>query len=206
MAGQESEHDLIARAVAGDGVALGELLVVHYEPLCRHISARLPTHLARVLAVDDIMQQTFAAAFTSIGHLEGHSAGSFAVWLRTIAENQLRDAVDALTAQKRGGGRRPVTARASALVHLASLLSDRADTPQRKVARREAVAAVNLGLDELPSAQRQAVHLHHFDGKTLEQTAAVMNRSPDAVRGLLQRAKDALRGALGRSSRWFSKK
>lgn len=200
------ESDLIAQAVAGDRVALGKLLLAHYEPLRHHVSGHLPARFERILSVDDIMQQTFAAAFAGIGALQCHSSASFSAWLRTIAENQLKGAVEALNAQKRGGGRRQVAARASALVSLANFLSDRADTPQRTAAGREAAEAVDLGLNALPSAQRQAVRLHHFDGRTLQQTAAVMDRSPNAVRGLLQRAKAALRDAMGRSSRWFSRK
>jgi RNA polymerase sigma factor (sigma-70 family) len=74
------------------------------------------------------------------------------------------------------------------------------------VAGHEAVQAVHVGLAGLPDDQREAIRLHYLDGASVKETAAAMERSPDAVRGLLHRAKQALRNTLGRSSRWLSKK
>ncbi len=58
----------------------------------------------------------------------------------------------------------------------------------------------------LPDDQREAIRLRYLSGRSLEETAAAMQRSPGAVRGLVQRAKQALRGAMVRSTLWLSKK
>jgi RNA polymerase sigma-70 factor (ECF subfamily) len=92
------------------------------------------------------------------------------------------------------------------MLNLVEQLSDHGSTPSGNAARQEAVRAVQVGLAELPSAQREAVMLHHLDGRSVDETAAAMDRSPGAVRGLLQRARQSLREALGRSSRWFPRK
>jgi RNA polymerase sigma factor (sigma-70 family) len=92
------------------------------------------------------------------------------------------------------------------MLTLVEHLSDHGSTPSGHAARNEAVQAVRVGLAGLPSAQRKAIKLHHLDGRSLDETAAEMERSPGAVRGLLQRARQSLRQSLGRSSRWFSRK
>ena len=79
-------------------------------------------------------------------------------------------------------------------------------TTSDKLARDEAVRAVQVAVAVLPSDQRAAVALHHLQGQSVEATAAKLCRSPAAVRGLLQRARKSLRELLGRSSRWFERK
>jgi RNA polymerase sigma-70 factor (ECF subfamily) len=210
MSDYKLEHDLVAQAADGDRLALGKLLLGHYEPLRRHVGPLLPTSLECLVSVDDLIQQTFAAAFKGIRTLQNRTAAGFSRWLEVIADNQLRNTLEALRAQKRGGNVRPAglaaKGQASSLVNLASFLSDYAETPQGDAARHEAAQAIDAGLDALPSTQRRAVRLYHFEGKSVEQTAAALKRSPGAVRGLLQRARQGLRDALGRSSRWFSRK
>jgi RNA polymerase sigma-70 factor (subfamily 1) len=204
------EDNLIADAATGDRVALGMLLVAHYNELARRLGTLIPASVGHLISVDDIVQQTYVAALANIDEFRFTSASAFAAWLQKIAENQFRDTVDLLAAKKRGAAwrkaRRADDPRASSLISLARSVSQRSDTPGRKLARREAIEAVRAGLQSLPSTQRQAVRLHHFDGRTLEETATEMERTPGAVRGLLQRARRGLRDALGRSSRWFSKR
>jgi len=65
---------------------------------------------------------------------------------------------------------------------------------------------VQVGIAGLPDDQREAIWLHHLSGKSIEETAAAMDRTPASVRGLLQRARQALRDALVRSTLWLSKK
>jgi DNA-directed RNA polymerase specialized sigma24 family protein len=65
--------------------------------------------------------------------------------------------------------------------------------------------ALQVQIACLPAEYQQAVQLKFLQGDSLDETAQAMNRSPAAVRGLLDRAKQRLRGALGRSSRWFTR-
>ena len=62
------------------------------------------------------------------------------------------------------------------------------------------------GLQRLPSDQRQAVRLRYLSGKSLEETAVAMGRTPNAVRSLVHRAKQRLHHALRRSSLWLDKR
>ena len=62
--------------------------------------------------------------------------------------------------------------------------------------------AVRDAIDELPDHYRQAVRLHLLQGKNLDEVAAIMNRGPRAVQGLVDRAKKKLVVILERLSRY----
>ena len=57
---------------------------------------------------------------------------------------------------------------------------------------------------KLPDEQRLAICLHVLEGRSLEETAAIIGRTPGAVRALIYRAKQQLREGLGRASAWLS--
>ncbi len=89
---------------------------------------------------------------------------------------------------------------------LDEMLSARDRTPSQSIARREAVGAVQVAIAGLPDDYQQAIRLRYFEGKSLAETAAGMDRTPGAVRGLLDRAKEKMLAALGRASLYLSQK
>ena len=66
--------------------------------------------------------------------------------------------------------------------------------------------AIQVGVASLPDDQREAIRLRYLQGLTTQAAADQMERTPEAVRGLVSRAKQSLRTVLGNSSRWFSRK
>ena len=208
MAHQPAESALIAAAVAGDRVALNDLLLRHFDRLQQYVSRRVPVPLSGVISADDVLQETFVRAIRGISGFQARDGSSFGGWLETIADRAVQHAVAEMTAKKRGAGfrRQQVGAANSSLVDLVELLVEGDGTPSAAAARHEALQAVQVGIAGLPDDQRQAVRLRYLQGHTIEQTGDELGRSPAAVRGLLHRAKTRLRDALGRSSRWFSRK
>jgi RNA polymerase sigma-70 factor (ECF subfamily) len=196
--------NLIARTTAGDHVALERLLLTHYDALLRHIERRLPASIQGVVSPQDVLQQAFIAVFRHVGQFRGDSPTAFYSWLKTIAEHAVRDAVKTAQRKKRGAGIRQIHASqpadASTVTNLADRLSQPAPTPSQSVARREVVQAVQIAMANLPEDYQRAVRLRYFDGKSVEQAAEAMGRSPGAVRGLIDRAKGKLRAAIGRLS------
>jgi RNA polymerase sigma-70 factor (ECF subfamily) len=79
-------------------------------------------------------------------------------------------------------------------------------SPGSIVARGEALQALQVALAALPDDQRQAIQMRLLEGKTLEETAHVLARTPDAVRGLVHRGKQGLLEAMGRASLWLKSK
>jgi RNA polymerase sigma-70 factor (ECF subfamily) len=76
-------------------------------------------------------------------------------------------------------------------------------TASRKLSREEAFQALHISLARLPVAYRQAVELHYFQDKSVADMAQVMQRSPGAIRGLLDRGRQRLRESLERTADWL---
>jgi RNA polymerase sigma-70 factor (ECF subfamily) len=210
MATELADDELLAAAVAGDRVALNDLLLLHFDGLHRFIERRLPKGLDGVVSADDLLQETLMRAIRGIATFEPRVGATFEGWLKTIATHTFESLAVAGAAKKRGGQFRRQTRnlepRASSLVELVELLSDDARTASSKATTKEAIQAVQVGIACLPEEQQQAVRLRYLQGESLSNTADALGRSPAAVRGLLYRAKLQLRDALGRSSRWFSRR
>jgi RNA polymerase sigma-70 factor (ECF subfamily) len=206
VAGDQGENELLTRAVAGDRLALGELLLAHAPRLSRQIAARLPAKYRRLVAVEDILQEVFYEATLNVAQLRTPHRRVFSAWLAQIADCRVMHAVTRLRAQKRGGsanGFQPAAESAQGFLDLFEAAADRGETPSRPLQRKEAILAVQVSLATLPSVQREAVMHRHLEGKSIAETASAMGRTAAAVRGLLHRGKCSLRISLGHSSRWF---
>jgi len=210
MPGSISDDELIARAVAGDQAALERLLLDHYDRLAARISRQWPRDLHAELAVEDVLQEAFVQAFRDIGGFRPAGSHAFAAWLEAIADHRLLDARRRAGRKKRGGdfqragdGGRNLD---SHWLPLVELLGGDGGTPSQCVAQQEAIQAIQVGVSALPPDQREAIRMHCLEQLSLEETAEAMQRSPGAIRGLVQRGKTALRAGLARSSLWFSKR
>ena len=206
----EEMEAVIELAIGGDRAALERLLLDHYGALSGHLARRLPPSLRSSVGVEDIVQQTYTQVFQNIARYELRTGVSFMSWLRTIAENSLRDAIRAQQRKKRGGEfvRRQAAA-ADDESHAAQLLDAIAGTDHtasQSLARREAIQAIQVAVAGLPAEYQQAIELRYFEGYSLEETAVLMQRSPGAVRGLLDRSKKKIRESLKRASRYLSSK
>jgi RNA polymerase sigma-70 factor (ECF subfamily) len=205
MSTSSGQTDLIEQARAGDRAALQQLLWDHYNRLVGFIRPRLSGNLQRLIAVEDVVQETFIQAIRDIGNCQATSDQAFAAWLSAIAEHRLHDIIKGLYRQKRGGDRRqveaPVAGSAGGLVELVDLISDHRSTPGGRLTRHEAVQAMQIGIAGLPDDQREAVRLRYLEGKSIEETAAELGRTAAAVNGLVRRAKESLRSILLESSR-----
>jgi RNA polymerase sigma-70 factor (ECF subfamily) len=84
------------------------------------------------------------------------------------------------------------------LIDLVELLSADGRSPSSYLQRDEAVMAVQTVIRQLPDDYRRAIELRFMEGKGLDEVAAIMNRSPRAVQGLVDRAKKAMRLTLER--------
>jgi RNA polymerase sigma-70 factor, ECF subfamily len=201
-----SDSALTAAAVAGDRVALERLLLAHYDELARRIDAKLPLRLQSTQAVEDILQLTFLQAFRDIAHFEQRTDATFGDWLARIAENRLCDAIRQHDRPKHGGDLQRVEEGPRGDSRICSLwdwIAADDTSPPSAAARGEAVQALQVALVALPDDQRMAIQLQQLEGKSVEETAAALGRSPDAIRGLVQRGKLELVAALGRASQWL---
>lgn len=205
------EVQLIKVALGGNRDALGNLLLQHYPAIetavRREIAARWPTALRTAVTVEDAVQEVLVRAIRDIRKFEPRSDGSFAGWLVILARTEVMEIRRRQGREKRGARMRqafqPDGDMGSSVLQLVEALAGPGNTPSGTAAIREAEAAIQVGIADLPASQRRAIRLHELEGKSIADTAEVLRRSPNAVRGLLHRARQSLRDMLGRSSRWF---
>ena len=208
MQKKATEEQLCLSAIEGCETSLGELLLNHYERLHRHLSARMPSTLQRVTQADDILQETFSVAFRDVERFEYRGGSSFYAWLKTIAEHRLQDAIKSSSRKKRGGDRVQVevlggNSNQSAL-DLFDMLSGSDGTASQSISRREAIQALQIAVAGLPDDYREVIRLRFFERRSVEETAAALDRTPAAIRSIADRAKKKLRESLGRLSHYMS--
>lgn len=206
------ELELLRRACGGDDEALAALLRAAAPAVRRALAGRVPAHLRSLLSEEDVLQQTFADAFLEIDGFVPVGEGAFSAWLARMARNNLLDAVRALEAEKRGGGRRAVRAVGSdgpgddgrsAELLLDTLLASSVTSPSRGAARGEAREILDAALRRLPAEHERVVRLLDLDGRGVREVAGLLDRSPGAVHLLRHRALRRLQGLLGASERFF---
>ncbi len=201
-----SNDDLIEQAVTGDRQALITLLEEHAPRMYRRLAGKIPRRWQAVLSVEDVLQETYTDAFLSINRFAARHERAFGAWLGQIAVRNLVNALRMLEAEKRGGNRRapggldPVASR----VALYGTLGATQRTPSRYAARNEACVALDAAIRELPENHRRVVEMYDLEGRTMEEVAGELNRSPGAAHLLRFRAHRRLAAILGEVSKYLT--
>ncbi|HEU4753843.1 MAG TPA: sigma-70 family RNA polymerase sigma factor [Armatimonadota bacterium] len=142
------------------------------------VFAYLLLHSPRREDAEDLTAEVFAAAVASIDRFRGDAR--IETWLIGIARRKLVDAA-------RRRLRRPEV--------LAADLGEPPEdppgvaAPDQCLAERERQEAVRRAVLQLPELQREALWLRCVHQLSLAETARVLRRSEDAIKGLLRRAK-----------------
>lgn len=164
------DDTLVARVAAGDDAALRELFFRHAPLLATRLRAVLPA-----ADVEDVLQETFLAAWRGAGRYEPR--GACGGWLWTIARRQA-----ALLIRRRGP-------RAAALP--AEIATD--DAVEDAMSRTDLEQAVAA----LEPADREVWHLMYEQDRSVAEVAERMGVPPGTVKSRAHRARRLLRTALG---------
>ncbi len=164
----ESDAELVQRVLEGDIVAF-EILVHRYE---RSVQSVAMAFLADMHASEDVVQETFVAAFRSLASLR--HGNKFAPWLMQIARR---------TARKSG--------RKHKQVHVATPLEElsaprsRAEDPRSQ--------QLLEAIERLPEQERMTITMRFFDGHSSREIGLMTGHSVGTVTKQLSRAYDRLR-------------
>ena len=193
----------VRAAVGGDVDAMTALLQESAPEVERSLS--IGREWQSVLETADVMQVTYLEAFLRIGQFDLARAEPFAAWLRRIAENNLKDAIRGLQAQKRPqpAARMVLPTGADSQDMLLAELGVTTTTPSRHATRQERSTRLNAALEALPEDYGKVVRLYDLEGLPIAEVAERMGRSAGAVHMLRARAHDRLRPLLGTESAWF---
>jgi RNA polymerase sigma-70 factor (ECF subfamily) len=206
MLSDGSESDLIRQAAFGDRVALAQLLFHHHDVLKRHIARRLSAAVPGVVSADDILQQTFVQAARGVSSFNGNAAG-FRAWLTTIATNLILDAQKRNRRERRSPARRDAPATCSddgPFTNIVDRLAGDITPPVGRVERQESIFRMRAAIANLSPEHREVIQRYYLHDQPLQEIAAAMGRTKEAVRGLCYRARKDLREIMGGSSLFFS--
>ena len=202
-----SDDPRIVGALAGDREALTALLVEAGARLRHRLAAEVPRRWQALLAVDDVLQEAYSDAFVHIRQFVPRGSDSFMAWFTTIARRNLRDAIDLLQAEKRGGDRRRATcgSNSDAVDALANWLRAPSQAgPSRAVAREEFCGLLERVLAELPASARRLIELADLAEQPAESVAELLGCSVGALYVRRARIHRRLRELLGPTTGFFT--
>lgn len=166
----EANHELVERARHGDEQAAVRLVELHY--------ARIYAFLRRLTSNDadaaDLTQRTFSRAWPALPGFAGRS--SVSSWLHGIAHHTY---VDWMRSNHRTEARPEAwwADRPSA-----------AEGPDAALQRTDLAKAVYAKVDRLEPSLRDTVHLHYYQGLTLQETADALQVASSTVKYRLRQA------------------
>lgn len=162
--------------------------------------AKLDPQLWAKLDASDIVQQTMFEAYEHRERFERRSEGELLAWLRQILAHNLADALRTFRRAKRDVARERSVQQAldQSSVRVEAWLAAEQSSPSQQVARVEEALLLAQAMGELPESQREALVLRHWECRSLKEISQLMDRSPEAVAGLLKRGLKQLRVVLRR--------
>jgi RNA polymerase sigma-70 factor (ECF subfamily) len=190
---------LLRRARAGDEAARGQLLELYRNYL--HVLARTLISQALQVRLDasDLVQETYLKAHREFAQFLGGGERELIGWLRQILVHTLANQAKHHRARGRDLRRQESLEAAldrSSLAVEAALAAPSAASPSARAVRREEVVLLADALERLPADYRDVFILRNVEQVPVEQVAARMGRSVNAVRKLWTRAMLALRREL----------
>jgi len=184
-----ADADLLARLRRGDDAA--------FEELVRTYSPRLFGVARRVVGNEEdareVIQEAFLSAFKALGRFHGDA--KLSTWLHRIVVNT---ALMRLRRRKRKPEEsiEPLLPAFQSDGHFAEHYSDWAEPIDAAMSRAETRALVRNRINELPESFRTVLTLRDIEGLSTEETAKLLETSPNAVKIRLHRARQALRTLL----------
>ena len=207
MSSGQLESELLQRAVGGDRASLSQVLLIHYNSLRRHVARRLSGDLERLVDAEDVLHQTLVRAAGAIGRFEPRQEGAFRAWLKTIADNLIKDTQKKKRRERRAGapegpGRDGV--QDSSWAGLVERIASDGSTPSVKTQRRENARRLRVALAALPDRYREVIERYYLRNQSLAEIAEAMGVTKGSIRSTCYRARKRLRELMGQSSMYFS--
>lgn len=162
------ERQLIEHAVRRDPKAFGELYELYFDKIYNYLYFKT---MHRNEA-EDLTALVFLKAWEAIGNFKWQGY-PFSTWLYRIAHNQLID---------------HYRTRRVALPLDAAEFRESDDDPFDQVERASSLAQIRGALKNLTDEQQRVVTLRYFEGYSICEIAAMMDKAPDAIRAMQHRA------------------
>jgi RNA polymerase sigma factor (sigma-70 family) len=174
---QGNDSELVARTLAGDRNAFGEI-VTRYQSLLCSLAYSATGSLSQS---EDLAQDTFLAAWKQLAALR--EPAKLRAWLCGIARNQINDSF-------RKQGREPVY-QAAQLEHVDEPSTEH-KAPSDEAINKEEEAILWRSLESIPQLYRDPLVLFYREDQSVERVAAALEISEDAAKQRLSRGRKML--------------
>ena len=178
------DEEVVARVLAGDAAL--------FEILMRRYNQRLFRLVRPLLGEDDeaadVLQEAWVRAFEHLRQFAGRAR--FSTWVSKIALHE---------GWARARRRRRLQPAGSAVEESDDFAFTTAPPdPERAAGQRELAALLGTAVERLPVPQRMVFVLRAVEGMSTQETAELLELSPENVKVRLHRARAALRADLER--------
>lgn len=166
--GEPSDAQLVARTLAQDQAAFGQLIDRHASAIV-NLSYRMVGNRAEA---EDLAQETFLAAYRALSTFRADS--KFSTWLYRIATNKCKDW---LRVKRPGQGQYDLDADVSLDLYVTE---DR--TPEVLLSRQQVAQELEQAIQRLPPLYREAFVLKHVEGLSYEEMEDILGVSGDTLK------------------------
>lgn len=166
--GEPSDAQLVARSLAQDQAAFGQLIDRHASAIV-NLSYRMVGNRAEA---EDLAQETFLSAYKALSTFRADS--KFSTWLYRIATNKCKDW---LRVKRPGQGQYDLDADESLDLYVTE---DR--TPEVLLSRQEVAQELEQAIQRLPPLYREAFVLKHVEGLSYEEMEDILGVSGDTLK------------------------
>jgi RNA polymerase sigma-70 factor (ECF subfamily) len=189
----DQQHEaLLQQAAAGDQAAAQQLLQLHRDRLRAMIALRLDRRLSARVDPSDVLQETLAEAHQKLPEYLRTQPVPFYPWLRRMAwEKIVQLHRQHLLAQARAVTREErfdVALPEESALDLAQRLVARGSSPTQHVLQDELKLRVQAALGRLDPRDREVLVLRYLEQLSIEETAATLELSQEAVKSRARRA------------------
>lgn len=174
---ERSDTNLVMASLAGNREAFGQI-VSRYQSLICSLAYSATGSLGQS---EDLAQETFITAWKRLRMLR--EPGKLRAWLCGIARNRINYSL-------RRDGREP--SQAAEPLETAPELPTPEPPPSEQTISREEQALLWRSLERIPDTYREPLVLFYREGQSVEQTAALLDLSEDAVKQRLARGRKLL--------------
>ncbi len=201
----DKTEELLAKAEAGDGDAVSNLLDRHRDALRRLVDMRMDPALKRRVDASDIVQDVLIEANRRLRDYLNNPAMPFHLWLRHMAKDRIIDAHRRHRVAKRRSMDReqPLVAPGGmdhSTMELAQELWDGELTPQSAATRQEAILRFQAAMEELDESDQEILLMRNFEQLSNQEVAQALGLSEAAASMRYLRAIRKLRPKLGGES------
>lgn len=187
-------------AASDDADSLDRLeaeLQTYRNDILRYLRRGLSSELQRVFDAEDVLQDVYFDAAVGLKNFRSDDGQSARKWIFTIARNRLaRLRRDQAALKRRSLPIGESDLRLGQLIIMLDELAIYTRTPSKSAMGRETAILVDRAVTALPHDYRTAIRLRYLEGKSVKETAGLMDRTERAVHMLCFRAMKELRVAL----------